>query len=795
MSCQSSALSCQKNVALSRHHSVKAWYFQVVNFVKISSLQEKKGGRNSDEPGLCPNYIHIASTQHYSSVTKGERTSYRLQRKTPAIKSFYFISFSLLVPKSVSLSIIPAHQRIKFQNIFVSSPGCALLYSIRNLITTIKQSSVLDSMGKNDRRNMNGKGNSVNEKPASASQSSEISPTRSNASSNSSETTRKRQVHLISPEEVGNNTKVTKQSLGSVEQPDPLPEHVEQVFAKYDEDMLLTSDIDEGQDPTNNQRSNEVGIFNNEILRRLKDMEKEQRALQEENVRMAAELWSYKAPFTIDDTVVDPPLPNFNQVPRLNEQPINSTFNSSLSHELDQQATIPSSIVIKPVDYPNQIINDNDVKEIEEAICNIVKKSQGQINLNSVTVEQVKYGVMFIRSQESGEANKLAAMIGAFPWARFGLPTLQCISIRNFVSAPVCEIRIAQKGKSFEEVKTAVQETLNIPTLDWRLIKKTDAPNRRGCNFIFVCNQALQDKVLESPRGELKFNFGFSHIKATVSIPLSYKVIRKFLNSFTEDTMLTTFVFKAMKITTPESILLMKRWSVLFRMCFVELETHLNFAKDFKSTAKIVSNYFELSSFSMNPPKFPDLIWINVNRSFFLATSSVCLNLKVPHEIRITAHEISQHECKKIISKPTMEFNKKHESTTAANTILFESSLTLNNKLNINIEFQVKNSKLYEMKSQNLHVFDSMNYNKAQAHVNINKLYELKSQNLFVNTCMNFVQYWIFSPSDDYRFNSFSLDKENIIQGKFTHGYSGRTSYVKLHPISCCSWWGYRDNG
>lgn len=254
-------------------------------------------------------------------------------------------------------------------------------------------------------------------------------------------------------------------------------------------------------------------------------------------------------------------------------QPLaNNSTSSTLASELEQQQLIPNSIVIKPTDYPDQVINDTAVREIEEAINNIVEKSQGQIDLNSVIIEQVKFGVMFVKCKDTHEANKLATLISSFPWTRFGLPSLQCISVRNFNSAPVCEIRIGQKGKSFDEVKLAAQNMLNVSTSEWRLIKKLDAPSRRGSSFIFVCDKDLQENVQESPRGEIKFNFGFSHLKATISIPPSYKLTRKSIQPIIEN-ILEILAFKAKLETNPDSTSPSRSWITSFRTSFGLLAT------------------------------------------------------------------------------------------------------------------------------------------------------------------------------------------------------------------------------
>lgn len=383
---------------------------------------------------------------------------------------------------------------------------------------------------------------------------------------------------------------------------------------------------------------------------------------------VAAELWAYKAPFLIDDTVVEPPLPNFNRVTANQTQhPIISTPNTSFAQELENQKVIPSSIVIKPVDYPNHIINDKDVKEIEEAIGNIVKKSQGQISLNSVTVEQVKYGVMFIRSHETSEAIKLAAMIAAFPWARFGLPALQCISIRNFVSAPVCEIRIAQKGNNFDEVKDAAHNALEISTTDWRLIKKADAPSRRGCSFIFVCNKALQDKVLESPRGEIKFNFGFSHLKASVIIPSSYKVTRK-LSLYIEVKILIMLVLQVKMVTTQDSTSPMVRWSASYKTFFEDQTAVLKLPIPLKPTARTKLQYLELSCLLKS--HYYELICTHYINPVSFATHSAFVYLKVPHLKCLLAHDfiiVQQPACNLKINKPDIELNKIEKPSLSCN--------------------------------------------------------------------------------------------------------------------------------
>lgn len=663
LSCRETALSCQSHVALSRLRLLieKDCIFYFANFVKISSPQTIVV-RNVGTFGLCPNCLQITSARHLHSETSGESKSLSILRLTLEGTSYkhYIISFRKTNSKRVSLNINPAFLRPNSFKSFVSTFMSTLTLCKSN--QTIKEFFFLETMGKNMKRN-------GDKQSAATSQTGNLSPTPSNASSNASDSSRKRQVHLTSPEDVGNNSKVTKQSVNSNDNSDPLPEHIAGVFTKYDEETLLKSDNEESHDATSTPRSQKGVNVNNNILRRLEEMEKAQRLMQEENDRLAAELWSYQQPFNIDDTIVVPPRPIINRVSQgQNRQPDNSASNYTLAQHLDDQQVSPSSIVITPVDYPNRIIDDKDVKVIEEAIGNILNKSEGQINLTNVIVEQVKYGVMFIRSQSSGEANKLAAMVRALPWAKFGLPTLQCISVRNFVSAPVCEIRIAQKGKSFDEVKLAAHNTLNISTVDWRLIKKSDAPSRRGCSFILVCDQALVNKVLDSPREELKFNFGFSHFMASISIPISYKVTRKLKLSFVNK-LFYSLAFKVVKVITQDSTSRMKRWIESFRMFSEDPALRLKAIQSYDSTYGI-KMYFEFLRM-----RHLEFIWFIEIKSLIVSAQPafikfILFRTKCPFDLEL--FYLPLEYCNPNILKSEIKANKSKEVTTS----YFEFSLS-----------------------------------------------------------------------------------------------------------------------
>lgn len=362
-------------------------------------------------------------------------------------------------------------------------------------------------------------------------------PGKSNNAQQTTPDNRKRDLQQISPEDIGNETKLTKQS------------HDESSLQQFEDD-ILQSDTEEACGYSNealannvisnaeNQHTSQPKYFSvqpnyppigNNILERLNQMEQSQRALMEENQLLKSAL-KEKMDFGADNTYVKPVTRERRQTSNFNMQQTSNLSmleNQSMQNELSQQPPVPNNIVVKPKDYPNSVISDSDVNDIEVTINNIMDKSRGRLNLKSVSVDEVKYGVMFLHCNAVNEANQLAALITAVPWTKYGLPTLECISVHNFDPAPICEIRIVQKGKTFEEVLQAASSSLDCNTAEWRLIKKTDVPNRRGSTFVFACSRALRDEVRGSRNGEIRFDFGFSHMKAIICIPAGYRTNSK----------------------------------------------------------------------------------------------------------------------------------------------------------------------------------------------------------------------------------------------------------------------------
>lgn len=199
------------------------------------------------------------------------------------------------------------------------------------------------------------------------------------------------------------------------------------------EDALLDSSDDDVMDVNeqNEQLSN--------ILEKNQELDEENSRIKAENLRLQQMVSLMDAPQAgpsryrpLVQTQASQPGPSgyvpnrstFSELNATNVSPPRAASSFLQSAAPGSLTTV--NVVLHPIEYPEEVIPDDQLRKIEVILNNIVSKTQD--NLTGTRIDAIKFGAVFIVCGSQFEADFLTALVNTINWARDGISPLRVSS-------------------------------------------------------------------------------------------------------------------------------------------------------------------------------------------------------------------------------------------------------------------------------------------------------------------------------------------------------------------------------